>query len=148
MIQVSCTGLPANTVCTMSPAGGIVLGANSSQTVQLLITTNASPAAVKSAQLNKPDAGAPLLFAGGLGLFVCLALPWWKQRRYFTGLLMTIFMMGCALAITGCGNGSMNTVYATPTGTYIIHVVATDGTITITQPLSLTIVPGTTDARP
>jgi len=142
-IQVSCTNLPANTVCTTLPAGGLALGSTASQTIQLLVTTNAAPAAVQSARL-----GGGTLFMGGIAVSLCLLLPWWKRR--ITLLLVAMLMLGGALALSGCGATSTASgmVYQTPTGTYSVNVVATDGTNTSTQALSLTVIAGSNDARP
>ena len=85
---------------------------------------------------------------GGIAVSLCLLLPWWKRR--ITLLLVAMLMLGGALALSGCGATSTASgmVYQTPTGTYSVNVVATDGTNTSTQALSLTVIAGSNDARP
>jgi len=75
-------------------------------------------------------------------LLLCL-LPL-RRRRYALRLLLLLFAFAAALAVSGCGSDTASTAnYVTPTGTYSIVVSATDGTITTTAPVTLTVLPGT-----
>lgn len=147
-VTYSCTGLPEYTVCNPTPSTGVTLSANVAQTVQLQIVTNASPLAVQNAKNETPKQIGRFLVPGGVSLALCLVLPFWKRRRIFTHLLLLFVTLATALTLSSCGSDTASTkVYVSPVGTYTVGVVGTDGTLTTTTDLNMTILAGTSAAR-
>jgi hypothetical protein len=148
-VKLSCSGLPDFTACNPTPSTGIVLIANKIQTIQLQITTNVSPLAMQSARLETPSYREPFLIAGGFSLSLCFVFPFWKRRRRFSQLVCVFLMLVTALTLSSCtSDTATNALYQSPVGTYTVAVTGTDGTITSTSNLSLTVLAGTTAARP
>jgi hypothetical protein len=85
----------------------------------------------------------------GLGLASFLLLPLcWSRKRIHPILLsiLVVLACGCATVLTGCGGSQPATsAPSTPTssavapGNYTLQVVATDGAVSVTQGLSLTV---------
>jgi hypothetical protein len=58
-------------------------------------------------------------------------------------------MLVTALTLSSCtSDTATNALYQSPVGTYTVAVTGTDGTITSTSNLSLTVLAGTTATRP
>jgi hypothetical protein len=143
--------MPINTACDPEPSlnstsAGVILTADGTGTDTVQVFTNAPPNS--SAGLIMPNHQARLLFAGGLGMFFCLGLPLWKRRRRLSQFIFSILLLATVMSLSSCASSTKDTnFYITPTGTYTINIIATDGTVTSTTSFSLTVLPGTTADR-
>jgi hypothetical protein len=122
-VALVCTGLTANTTCTVTPS--TVTGG--SGTAKLVIQTTAPQQTTTASNLNH---GWPLL-AGVLLFFIPR-----RVRRHGKWLLVVLALATVASmgAISGCG-GSGTLTGGTPAGSYTVSVIGTanDGTLVITQ---------------
>jgi hypothetical protein len=135
---LSCSGVPANATCTISPSSlNLSSGANATFTV----TVNTQVVRTSSLTVNE------VRIAGiGLAFLAPVALLLTKRRRlsYYVGASVLLFAcMAPFIALTGCGGGggspTQTQTSTTPPGTYTLTVSATTGTITASQPLTLTV---------
>jgi hypothetical protein len=124
-VDMSCSGLPANTQCTFLPATVAFNGTNlTPQNVTLTITTATPP---------------PTTVAGWLLPFgVLMLLGAWRHRKSIAAnrsLLMIVFALGSSLAllaISGCGNSSSNNNTPAGTSTVTVNLIGTpNGTTTV-----------------
>jgi hypothetical protein len=131
-ITLSCSGLPANAVCSFSPATVAISGGKAAG-FMLTIATETTQSNV-----------APALGAALAGLL--LLLPLCKGRRPMA-LAVSIGLVLVIGGVSGCGGGGGCTAPTQPTsptvttvapGTYTIQVVASDGTTT--QKMAVTLV--------
>ena len=134
----SCSGLPAESACSFSPA--TVTGSGSTT---ITVTTTASH---KIAQVVLPrqyylarwmkTTGGGMIFAGVF--FIGMT----KKRRLWSGLLGLIVIAFLATGI-GCGGGnsggSGSTDPGTPLGSYTVTVTATSGSVTHTTTFQLAV---------
>ena len=131
-VTLSCSGLPANASCSFAPPSLALAGA---KTTNFTVTIATEVAQTSSLVHGFTAAGAALL----------LLLPWTFRRRPGAGALVLLLLAG-GMSISGCGGGSSPAGSGTPTqpataapGTYTIQIVASDGTTTQKQPLTLVI---------
>lgn len=135
-VTVSCSGAPQNATCTVTPAT-FNLSTGGSAKFSVVVATSA------------PQSAALLSLSGarlaGLGIASLLLLPLLKRigrgARCFS-LCITVVCL--ALALSGCGGGSMTTPstpapLTTPAGTYQLTVTANAGTSQVKQSLTLTV---------
>ena len=153
-ISFSCTSMPANAVCRglntvnniYTPtvvAPDVVTGA----VVQIFTNVQQNVASLERMTPAQRKPNAVTYSAMAAAAFLLIGLPLWRRRaaRLFLPVLALIVVLG----FSGCGSDTAsNTIYVTPTGTYSIGVVATDGTISTTATATLTVLPGTTANRP
>jgi hypothetical protein len=115
-LALTCSGLPANAVCTFTPASLT----NGQGTANLVIQTTAP---------QKAGASAGSTYGSGpttvLAVLTFLLLPGWKRRRRFLAGLSVLLLAICVgVGITGCGSpGTL--ADGTPPGTYQVAVTAT-----------------------
>jgi hypothetical protein len=137
-VSFSCSGLPAASSCTFSPASVTPNGGPVSTTLTLN-TTAPQSATVPAARLR------PGTLAWSLGIVVGLLLPGnfqtmgkaRRRGRVLAGLAFMLFITSCG----GGGGGSVtNPVTGTPPGTSTITVMATSA-VSHTAPLTLTVTP-------
>ena len=132
-ITFTCSGLPAYTTCSFSPATVTPTGNNTAVTTQLSIATNISTA--QSARGVETVWALLLLGAGGLV----------RARRrlgshYGMVVLLYLLLAGLPLVSVGCGGGgSPKATTTTPAGTSTVTVTATAGTTVEKATLTLTI---------
>jgi hypothetical protein len=138
-VNLSCGQLPALAQCQFSPAA--LTGGNSAQMSTLTITTVAPSAVLPVPTIPRP--GLPLtlaLYAASFGA-MWLVLFAFRPRMRKTSLAMLVL---AALALVGCGGGSMQIVHqpGTPLGTSTVTVTATttNGAISHAAPITLTVV--------
>jgi hypothetical protein len=119
-VTFACSGLPANTSCSFSPATITVSGPAA---VPTLLTVNTAASSVAS-QL-RPNFGAyGLTFAG-----MFLLWPAWRRGGRIWALLMCTITFA-TLGLSGCSTGSGPAPAAqTSTGTYNFTVTATSGKV-------------------
>ena len=148
-VALTCTGAPATTKCTVSPASA-ALGANVQ--VSVVVQTGLATAAVSPLEIRKRHEG--LLLAGLPVLFLCC----WPRRRaglplargaygFLLGLCLLGSialgsLLGCAssriIPTSGSGGGGADTL-STPSGTYNLIVGGTTAGVTHQVGLTLTV---------
>jgi hypothetical protein len=124
-VAFTCSGVPSNTTCSLTPS--TVSGG--SGTSKLVVQTIAPSQTTTSASY-RPGSGKWPFLAGILLLFVPKRLR--RHGGWLTGLLLTLSL--AAGAFTGCSSsGTLSG--GTPTGSYTVTVTGTaaDGSITLTQ---------------
>jgi sugar lactone lactonase YvrE len=142
-VDISCSGLPANTTCAFVPAtiefantinssGATV--SPSAQTIQLTITTDQAPAST-----------AAWLWPIGSMSLIAFAFSR-KRRKLALPIILALFTLVSGLGLTGCGNGTPLTpagsttvtvnFVGTPTGT---STIPTNGTGNIPNSFSFTL---------
>jgi hypothetical protein len=138
-VTLTCTGAPAGASCTISPATlDLASGQTSNFTVS--VSTNGSSA---SARVLKAS-------IAGLGLVSLLLLPLGRNTGTVRTVLFSVLVLlacGAAGVLSGCGSGqsSSSAKRLAPTssgvmpGTYTLKVIATGGSVSVTQSLSLTV---------
>jgi hypothetical protein len=134
-VGFSCSGLPAASSCTFSPASITPNGGVASTT--LTVTTTAPQSAVVPVARLRPGAfvwSAGIVF--GLLLAGNLRSKSMRGRRVLAALPLLLFVASCG----GGGTPVKNPIIGTPAGTSTITVTATSGT-THTAPLTLTVTP-------
>jgi hypothetical protein len=129
-VALTCTGLPANTTCTLTPStltGG-------SGTSKLLIQTIAPSKTTTAANQIQGGRGWPVL----VGLLLLFIPKKWRRAGWLVGLLLVAAL--AAGSLTGCG-GSSSLSGGTPAGTYTVTVTGTavDGTVTLTKTATVTL---------
>jgi hypothetical protein len=143
-VALTCTGAPAGATCSINPAA---LALTSGQTSQFTVSVSTNG--------STPSASILKASVMSLGAASFLLLPlYWSRRRIRPVLLPILLVLACggAAVLTACGGSqsaastpSTPTPPSTPTstavapGNYTLQVVATDGTVSVTQALSLTV---------
>ncbi len=132
-VTLACTGAPAGATCTIAPAAlNLVSGKASSFMVSAFTRGSSTSARVVRTSI------------AGLGLLSVL-LPFFCKRRVRTIYLAVLLVSAGAGAgmLSGCGSSQSSTPPAASSsvapGTYTLKIIATEGTITATQNLSLTV---------
>jgi hypothetical protein len=129
-VQLSCSGVPAQSTCTIKPSAVTLNGSTAASIAVAVVTTDSSGGLTTSLK----DIGGQgftgaawfLLAAIGLTALYCLSLTRHRLGNWvITGVLALCVV--CATSITpGCG-GSGGGSSATPQGTYTITVTGTFG---------------------
>jgi hypothetical protein len=129
-VALACSGLPANTTCTLTPS--TVTGG--SGTSKLVIQTT-TPSKTTTAMNHMPGGrGWP-----ALAVLLLLFIPRkWRRGVWLTGLFLVAAL--AAGSLSGCG-GSSSLSGGTPAGTYVVTVTGTavDGTVTLTKTATVTL---------
>lgn len=134
-VSFACTGLPAESACSFSPA---TLAASPGQTssATLTITTTAP----SSARMQPPVRTNTAKLAAALGFL--LAVPLWGRRRQRLWMLVAVAALGIS-SLAGCSGGIStqnpppNT--GSPAGSYSVTVTATSMQVSHTLPLKVVI---------
>jgi hypothetical protein len=121
-VALTCSGLPANATCTLSPASvGLAAGGSATSTLVIGTTT--------SAALHNPLDRSP--WKTPAGVVSLAALLWVFARRRSLPRLFSVLLLGAlasaAMSLTACGGGS---VKAAPVGTYKVTITATPASST------------------
>jgi hypothetical protein len=140
-ISLACSGLPAYTTCSFSPAT-VTPAANASVTSSLTIATDVQSAALRDvpARSNRARQIASYAVVLGIGLSMLRRHRDRKARRIFlSSALFATLLAGLAMAdLIGCGGGSVDKpVSQTPIGSTAVAVSATSGTESQTVTLML-----------
>jgi Bacterial Ig-like domain (group 3) len=110
-LALTCSGLPANATCSLSPASL----PNGQGGAKLVIQT-AAP--------HEAEAASVSVSAFVFGAFTLLLLPGWRRRRGLLVGLSPLLLAACAvIAMAGCGAQNQVTG-GTPPGTYQVAVTA------------------------
>jgi hypothetical protein len=123
-IGLGCGSLPAGVTCHFS-SPNISLGANGTQTAQLVIDTN-NPLGGGASAMNTHSGNRSAVMAGlvlPLSVFFGCLFFRFRKRNWtgFTAMLL-LLLSGATMLVTGCGNFSQSS--AAP-GTYVIQVNGT-----------------------
>jgi hypothetical protein len=155
-LALSCSGLPANSMCLFTQNGGSInsltlSGNNQAESVVLTFETdvNSQQAGIKAAPSPLPPAAILPAFAiwfssglFGLAPFRRKRRMPRKDRRWLSLLLLLLFTGAAAFCLTDCGGSSSSGAHVTPVGTSTVTVTASPGSgtaqtlsigITITQ---------------
>ena len=139
VVQLTCTGAPAEASCAPSPASVTLIPGQSSVASILIVTTppnNSSQAANKSPLVSR---------IAGMNLAGFVFVLWLGRRRLPKYLLIFAFAalgLTAVGALSGC-NGPGNKYAGTAAGNYTLTVTAVSGGITQTQAVELTVTPPT-----
>ncbi len=149
-VTFACNGLPQGAACSASPSPvSLFVG---SVPATLSISTTARPAASASMFQTQPTLMANFRHrvAGGLSYLALTLFPGvglvfiGPRRRRRLSLIVLGVIVGCLLALAGCGGAGGGpsqprsaATPGTPAGTYNVTVTATAGTITHTLSLQL-----------
>jgi hypothetical protein len=145
VVQISCTGMPAETSCVSSPAS-VTLGAGQSTALSIVVATTPPNNTYQAKEMRRITPWTGTL--GGFSLAGLAFILWPRRRRLprgLTALLLAILSLSSIGTLTGCSgnNGSNKTTtnqYAgTVAGTYTLTVTATSGTLSQTQAIALTV---------
>jgi hypothetical protein len=161
-VSFACSGLPANSVCTVTPTSLVftpVPGVPASQTVGVTLWTDVSPGVIptgttsqsRPASLSGHSAtalasvlGWPMLlasFAGVLGFHKRL-----QKARLLAVLILCGLLAGGSMVLSGCsssGGGSSTKPSLTPTGSYKVTLtISGPNTTSQTMPIQFTVAAG------
>jgi hypothetical protein len=159
-VTFACSGLPANSVCTVTPTSLVfapVPGVPVAQTVGVTLWTDVAPGTVPtttSSNAIRPAGvsadshpmlatmlGWPLLlvsFAGVLGFRKRL-----QAIRLLTVLVLGGLLAGGSIVIGGCSSGSAGPPTLTPVGSYKVNLtVSGPNSTSQTMPIQFTVAPG------
>jgi hypothetical protein len=135
VVQLTCTGAPAEASCTPSPVSETLMPGQSS-TASILIAT--TPPNNTSQASNKPPLAGTL---AGINLAGFVFMMWLGRRRlprYLSTLVFAVLALTAFGAMSGC-NGSGNKYPGTVAGKYTLTVTGVSGGITQTQSVALTV---------
>jgi uncharacterized repeat protein (TIGR03803 family) len=145
-VQLSCSGAPTMSTCSVSPAAATLNG-STAQTVTVTVTTAGASAGLVVPGSVPPSVSAHSLWlplSGALGL-VGFVLPMRKRRFRRRGAPFGLTLL-CLLAVSmmpGCGGGTSSSGGSgTPAGTYNLTVTGsfTSGSSTLTHAAKLNLV--------
>ena len=159
-VTFACSGLPANSVCTVTPTSLVfapVPGTPGPLTAGVTLWTDVAPGtvptstssrAIRPARLSAQSTptlatifGWPLLlvsFAGVLGFRKRLQTARLLSLLVFSGLLV-----GGSIVISGCSSGTVGPPTLTPVGSYKVNLtVSGPNNTSQTMPIQFTVAPG------
>jgi hypothetical protein len=144
-VSIACSGAPSLATCTASPASVAPDGTNPAQ-VNITVTTTAASAMPPGPAPARPFTREKFLLLGVglvfLAILASLARP--QPRRTWLGLALALAMIGMLAACGGSGPTSSTTgggshTAGTPAGTYSLTVSGSDGSLTHSTTLTLTV---------
>jgi hypothetical protein len=137
-LDLGCLGLPFAATCTFAQ-DQVVLGANGTQSIQVVVDTGSPLTSGSQARLEQRGAGslATLCLLPGGAL---LGLVFWKGRRRMSkslaGVVLMLMLAAVSAGLSGCGGLHIN---GTPAGTYVFQVSATGKGTGVTQAIDVTL---------
>jgi hypothetical protein len=146
-VSFACSGLPAYTTCSFSPATVTPIGSAAVSTT-LTLATNVSTASIRES--HQPNGRRPASGETSLALILLGLSGLVSQRRKGSGfrwrtLLSVLLLAGVATAVVACGGGgnssggSTATSTTTPAGTSTVTVTATAGSLSKTATFTFTV---------
>jgi hypothetical protein len=146
-VQLSCSGAPAQTTCTVTPTSVTLDGSKDVAASIAVVTTAATMA------LTKPYGGPPVgnrlgtwAVSGWMALVLLTSLIGWRCKRSPRWICGQAFLclLAFGFAITGCGGSSNNGggMGGTSAGSYNLTVTSTfnSGSTTLTHATKITLV--------
>lgn len=144
-LAATCSGAPANVVCSLSSTA--FTAGQLPQTATLTVQAF-SPTASGHASLQTPFQSSPWQRFRGVAsptalCSLALLLPFWRRRHRLLQacitLVLAVFALTFTTSLTGCGSSS-KIAYAAP-GTYAVQVaITTGGTPSVSHTQTLTVV--------
>jgi hypothetical protein len=134
VVSLSCSGAPAHSKCTVSPAS-VTPAANGSVTAKVTLITNVETSTV---QVAAKSSSKPFLAIIPVGALMLLLV---RRRRGWIPALMAVLVLALSVgAVTGCG-GDKFTAFATstPAGVYPLTVTASSGPLTQRATFTVTV---------
>ena len=140
-ITFACSGLPANSSCSFSPATMAITTCSTPSTVALSVVTAQAAVSSSGAGIGLGGSGwLPLTsLMSGFGLALLIGIRRRRAPLRFGQLWMVVALLIGASGIAGCGNATLGGP-ATPSGNYTVTVTATGSTGTtgtFTVPLTI-----------
>jgi hypothetical protein len=119
--SLTCSGLPAGTTCTPSPASFTFSGTALTQNISVNVTTTGTTASTRP--VSSWNLGLAAMIAGVFLVYSCTGRT--------PKLLMLSTMVALCLAISACGGNKSGPVQgppgSTPPGTFVLTITATSG---------------------
>lgn len=133
-ISLSCSGVPTNSTCTLSPSSVTPTGNNAAITSTVSIATNVkTTAATDDNLLRRRGIALALVLFGAPMLWFLGARK--ARRNWFLLMVLTAASVGIAAALAGCGSSGPTT----PKGSSTVTITAAAGSSTQTATVSLTV---------
>jgi hypothetical protein len=147
-VTIGCSGAPTDAACNVSPPA-VTVAPGTPDAINVTVSTVAHALTLRDFRLRMPQRAIwLLLLIVPMSLAVQNMLMHKRGRRMLKPVVATVLALAATLA-AGCGGNSAGknapapsptpTLTGTPTGTYTLVVTAVSGTITHTQPLTLTV---------
>jgi uncharacterized protein (TIGR03118 family) len=138
-VSLSCSGLPAGTTCSFSPAQ-VSVSATAPATAALTIATTTPTGSYASESHEQPGRRAVWGVASALLLPFGSLLVLGRRRRFSMRMLgvVVVLVLGAG-AMAGCSGYGMSGTAGTPAGTTNVTITATAGSITQTTKVALTV---------
>jgi hypothetical protein len=149
-VSITCSGTPPGSACH-PPAGSLTVDPKSPSQLNLSVHTTAKAAGVLPGNFTAPPAALLLvvLFVAPVGLVAQKFLIGRRGRRFplKPAFVVPLVVLATMALATGCGKSSAApnagnspaSTSATPTGTYIVVVTATSGTLATSTELTLNV---------
>jgi len=131
IVSFSSSGVPANVTVQLAPASLTFTGANDTKTMTATFTRSASAKTEN-----------PFGFKVGIITSLALLLPVFFRRKRFGGFTVACFACALSLsllAVVGCGSTSGSSATTPPPVTATVQITATDGTTSLSTPITLTL---------
>lgn len=146
----ACSGLPANSTCTFSPASVTPSGGAVTSTLTIATGVASSVASLEHRAAQKEtmpsDRAAKVGLAGSGAMLALLFWPGIMSRRrraaWLRALSIILLATGAIYSISGCGGGSKPTpppVTTTPSGTSTVTITASSGSLSQKATFALTV---------
>ncbi len=139
-VSLACSALPTGASCNFTTSTITLNGGAGSASSILNLSTTAQPVATASVTRRGPFYAFWLMVPG-------MALLGWgaggkRRRGRLWGLIALSLFFALVLLQPACHSGTTQpTVSGTPSGTYSLTVTATSGSLTLTAPFNLTVIP-------
>jgi hypothetical protein len=140
-VALSCTQVPPNATCSVSPSS-LTLSRASAASFTVKVTTGVSRSAALLTHLPIATAACGFVWILGLPWFLRRAKTRLSSTGTFCLMLLGLASVAITVGLVGCGGGSSSPAIApstTPSGTYTLQIVATEGAVSSSQPITLVV---------